>query len=121
MSSVLIVDDAVFMRRMLADLFEEAGLEVVGEAGDGQEAVALFEELNPDFVTMDVVMPNMNGVEAVRRILKADPDACIVMVSAIGQESMIVEAMDAGARDYIVKPFRKEDVLAAVERLLEDR
>lgn len=118
MTRVMVVDDALFMRQMLCDIFEEAGFEIVRQAADGQEAVDGFRELRPDVVTMDVVMPEKNGVEAVREIIAEDPGARIVMVSAIGQESMIVEAMTAGACEYIVKPFQKDDVLDAVRRSL---
>ncbi len=110
----LIVDDAVFMRKILRDIFVDHGYEIIAEAGDGHEAVQAYREHQPDFVTMDVVMPRMNGIEAVKAICGEDGTAAIVMVSAIGQESMIAQALDIGARDYVVKPFRKEDVLAAV-------
>lgn len=121
MSRVLIVDDAVFMRRMLRDIITEGGLEVVGEAADGDEALAQVRELRPELITMDVVMPNRNGVSATREIMAEFPDTRVVMVSAMGQESMILEAMEAGACDYIVKPFRKEEVVDTLKRALARR
>jgi len=108
------------MRKMLSDIFTDAGHNVIGQAANGEEAVNQFSELSPDLVTMDVMMRLKNGVEAVREIIAAAPAAKIVMISSIGQESMVVEAMTAGAGDYVVKPFRTDDVLSAANRLLED-
>lgn len=120
MLRVLVVDDAAFMRQMLGDLLQEAGHIVVGEASNGHEALSLYRTLKPDVVTMDIVMPHMSGIEAVRAILEEDAQAKIIVISAIGQEAMITEALDCGVRDYIVKPFRREDVLAAVARIGAD-
>lgn len=117
MASVMIVDDALFMRRMLRDILESADFEVIGEAENGEAAVEMFERLRPTLVTMDVVMPHLNGVEATRKILELEPQTRVVMVSAMGQESMILEAMEAGASDYIVKPFRKEEVVETLRRV----
>jgi two-component system chemotaxis response regulator CheY len=114
---VLIVDDALFMRNMLRDIFTRGGFEVVGEAGDGEEAVARYRELRPDLVTLDIVMPKMTGLEALRQIVAEDPEACVLMCSALGQEALILEAVEGGARDFIIKPFREPQVLAVARRL----
>ena len=115
---VLIVDDAIFMRNIIKDIFSSGGFEVVGEAANGLEAVEKFRELKPDLTTMDLVMPFKNGIEATREIVKADPKAVVIMCSALGQEAMVMEAIEAGAVDFIVKPPRAEDVLAVVKKVL---
>ena len=115
---VLIVDDALFMRNTLRDIFTSAGFSVVGEADDGVQAVSLFRELKPDLVTMDIVMPYKSGIYATREIVQIDPSGVVVMCSALGQESLVMEAIEAGATDFIVKPFRPEDVLAVVRKVL---
>jgi two-component system, chemotaxis family, chemotaxis protein CheY len=115
---VLVVDDAIFMRTMLKDIFSSGGFEVVGEAANGIEAVDKFKELKPDLTTMDVVMPFKSGVDATREIIKSDGNALIIMCSALGQDSLVMEAFEAGAIDYIVKPFKAEDVLAVVKKVL---
>ncbi|ADL12844.1 response regulator [Acetohalobium arabaticum] len=107
---ILIVDDAQFMRTMLSQLIEENGYEVLGEAENGQEAVEMYKEVNPDLVTMDITMPDMDGIEATEAILEIDPDAKIVMCSAMGQKPMVVDALEAGAKDFIVKPIQPEKV-----------
>ena len=117
---ILIVDDAIFMRNMIKDIFASGGFEVVGEAANGLEAVERYKELKPDLTTMDIVMPFKSGIEATREIVKLDGDALIVMCSALGQESLVMEAIEAGASDFIVKPFRGEDVLAVVKKVLGD-
>ncbi len=117
---VLIVDDALFMRNMLKEIFAKAGYEVVGEAGNGIEAVDSYRELKPDLVTMDIVMPLRSGIEALKEIVLGDPEARVVMCSALGQESLILEAVQAGARDFIVKPFKEERVLEVVRRVVAD-
>lgn len=114
---VLIVDDALFMRNMLRDIFTRGGFAVVGEAGDGEEAVARYQELRPDLVTLDIVMPKVSGLQALVQIIAIDPEACIVMCSALGQEALILEAVEGGARDFIIKPFREAQVLAIAQRL----
>lgn len=114
---VLIVDDALFMRNMLRDIFSRGGFEVVGEAGDGEEAVTQFQQLRPDLVTLDIVMPKVTGLQALRQIIALDPEACIVMCSALGQEALILEAVEGGAQDFIIKPFREQQVLAIANRL----
>jgi two-component system chemotaxis response regulator CheY len=115
---VLIVDDALFMRSMIRDIFSREGFEVVGEAENGAEAVRLQRELKPDLITMDIVMPVMDGITALREIVGVDPGASVIMVSALGQESLIAEAIEAGARDFIVKPFQASRVLKVVQSAL---
>jgi two-component system chemotaxis response regulator CheY len=116
---VLVADDAAFMRQMIRDILEAEGLEVVGEAVDGVEAVEAFERLHPDLVTMDIVMPRCSGIDAVKRILSLDPGARVVMCSALGQETLVMEAVQAGAKDFIVKPFKPESVSATLKKVLE--
>ena len=117
-ATVLIVDDAIFMRTMIADILKQVDFEVVGEAANGVEAVEKYKELRPDLVTMDIVMPDMGGIDAVREIMKQDPNARILMCSAMGQQGLVVEAIQAGAREFVVKPFQPSRVLEAVQRLL---
>lgn len=116
--SVLICDDAIFMRRMISDILTQAGFRVAGEASNGVQAVELYKSLKPDLVTMDIVMPEMGGIDAVREIVRNDPDARILMCSAMGQQALVIEAIEAGARDFIVKPFQPGRVLEAVQRVL---
>jgi two-component system chemotaxis response regulator CheY len=106
------------MRTMISDILSQAGFEVVGEAESGVEAVQKYRQLKPDLVTMDIVMPDMGGIEAVREICKTDPDAKILMCSAMGQQALVVEAIQAGARDFVVKPFQPSRVLEALQRVL---
>ena len=115
---VLIVDDAVFMRNMIRDIFTSGGFQVVGEAANGLEAVEKYRELRPDLTTMDIVMPFKSGIEATREIVKVDPRAVVIMCSALGQEALVMEAIEAGASDFIVKPFKSEDVIAVVKKVL---
>jgi two-component system chemotaxis response regulator CheY len=115
---VLVCDDAIFMRTMISDILTQAGFEVVGEAESGSQAVEKYHALKPDLVTMDIVMPDMGGIEAVREICKRDPDAKILMCSAMGQQALVVEAIQAGAKDFVVKPFQPSRVLEAVQRVL---
>lgn len=122
-SRVLIVDDAIFMRRMLGDILKKEGFEVCGEAENGKDAIEKYKELKPDLVTMDIVMPKTNdidGIDAVKEIIKISPQANIVMVSAMGQHALVVEAIQAGAKDFIVKPFQPSQVLGALRRVLEN-
>lgn|SRR5690606_7603618 len=116
--TVLICDDAIFMRTMIRDILQQAGFEVVGEAETGAQAVERYRELKPDLVTMDIVMPDMGGIDAVRQIVAEDPDAKILMCSAMGQQALVIEAIQAGARDFVVKPFQPSRVLEAVQRVL---
>ena len=113
---VLIVDDAAFMRTMIADIVKrDEAFEVVGQASTGAEAVERYRELKPDLVTMDIVMPEMDGIEATRQIMEEDPEARIVMCSALGQEALVIESIAAGARDFIIKPFTAEKVLQVLQ------
>ena len=116
--TVLVCDDAIFMRTMISDILSQAGFEVVGEAESGVQAVEKYRLLKPDLVTMDIVMPDMGGIEAVREICKDDPEARILMCSAMGQQALVVEAIQAGAKDFVVKPFQPSRVLEAVQRVL---
>jgi two-component system chemotaxis response regulator CheY len=115
---VLVCDDAIFMRTMISDILSGAGYEVVGEAETGVQAIERYRALRPDLVTMDIVMPDMGGIEAVREIVKGDADAKILMCSAMGQQALVVEAIQAGAKDFVVKPFQPSRVLEAVQRVL---
>ena len=115
---MLVCDDAIFMRTMISDILTQAGFEVVGEAESGSQAVERYRALKPDLVTMDIVMPDMGGIEAVREICKTDPEAKILMCSAMGQQALVVEAIQAGAKDFVVKPFQPSRVLEAVQRVL---
>ncbi|ABR30792.1 chemotaxis protein CheY [Thermosipho melanesiensis] len=114
---ILVVDDAAFMRMMLKDIITKAGHEVVGEAANGKEAVEKYKELKPDIVTMDITMPEMNGIEAIKEIKKIDPNATIIVCSAMGQQAMVIEAIQAGAKDFIVKPFQAARVIEAIQKV----
>lgn len=119
---ILIVDDALFMRKMLTDIIKKDGFEVCAEAENGKEAIEKYKELKPDAVTMDIIMPKIDeidGIAAVKEILKIDPQAKIIMVSAMGQHSLVIEAIQAGAKDFIVKPFQPSRVIEALRRILE--
>lgn len=113
---VLIVDDAAFMRMMIKDILSKNGFEVVGEAENGAKAVEKWQELRPDLTTMDITMPEMDGISAVKQIKKIDPSAKVIMCSAMGQQAMVIEAIQSGARDFIVKPFQPDRVLEAVRK-----
>lgn len=115
---VLIVDDAAFMRMMIKDILGKNGYQIVGEAENGIKAIEKYTELKPDLVIMDITMPEMDGIEAVKKIMANDADAVIVMCSAMGQQAMVIEAIQAGAKDFIVKPFQPERVLEAVNKVL---
>lgn len=117
--SVLIVDDAAFMRMMIKDILEKNGFEVVGEAENGTVAVEKYKELEPDLVTMDITMPEKDGITALREIKEHNPDAIVIMCSAMGQQAMVIDAIQAGAKDFIVKPFQAERVIEAVTKALE--
>jgi len=116
---VLVADDARFMRQLIREIIEPEGFEVVGEAADGRSVVEEFAKLRPDIVTMDIVMPKRSGIDAVREILALDAGARIAMVSALGQEALVMEALQAGASDYIVKPFKPEAVVATLRKVVE--
>ncbi|MBC7116756.1 MAG: response regulator [Pseudothermotoga sp.] len=114
---VLIVDDAAFMRMLLKDIITKAGYEVAGEAANGVEAVEKYKELKPDVVTMDITMPEMDGITAIKKIKEIDPNAKIIVCSAMGQQAMVIEAIQAGAKDFIVKPFQHSRVIEALQKL----
>lgn len=115
---ILIVDDAAFMRMMIKDILTKNGYDVIGEANDGQQAVEKYKELSPDLVTMDITMPEMDGITALKEIRKYDPNAKVIMCSAMGQQAMVIDAIQAGAKDFIVKPFQADRVLEAIKKTL---
>ena len=117
MAKVLIVDDAAFMRISIKNMLTKNGYEVVGEAENGAIGVEMYKELKPDIVTMDITMPEMSGLDALKEINKIDPHAKVVMVSAMGQEAMVREAIVSGAKGFIVKPFKEEGIIAAIKKL----
>lgn len=117
-AKVLIVDDAAFMRMMIKDILEKNGFEIIGEANNGLKAVEIYKKEKPDVVTMDITMPDMDGIEAVKEIRAFDPGAKIVMCSAMGQQTMVMDAIRAGARDFIVKPFQPDRVLEAIKKVV---
>jgi two-component system chemotaxis response regulator CheY len=118
MPTVLIADDAAFMRMMIKNILSEAGYEIAGEAENGAVAVAKYKELKPDLTTMDITMPEMDGIAALKEIRTLDPEARVVMCSAMGQQAMVIESIQAGARDFIVKPFQADRVLEAISKAL---
>ncbi|AZS16104.1 MULTISPECIES: response regulator [Paenibacillus] len=115
---ILIVDDAAFMRMMVRDILTKNGFEVVGEAQDGAQAIEKYKELHPDLVTMDITMPEMDGIAALKEIKKMDPNAKVIMCSAMGQQAMVIDAIQAGAKDFIVKPFQSDRVIEAINKTL---
>jgi two-component system chemotaxis response regulator CheY len=115
---ILIVDDAAFMRMMIKDILTKNGYEVVGEAADGMQAVEKFKELRPDLVTMDITMPEMEGITALKEIKAVEPNAVVIMCSAMGQQAMVIDAIQAGAKDFIVKPFQADRVIEAIQKAL---
>ena len=118
MARVLVVDDAAFMRKMVSDALTKGGHEVVGEAGDGVEAVARYQQLRPEVTTLDITMPEKDGLAALKEIIAFDPAARVIMCSALGQESKVLESIKAGARDFVVKPFQADRVLEAIGKAL---
>ena len=116
LKTLLVVDDAAFMRLNLKNILKDK-YEIVGEAENGKEAVEMYQELEPDYVTMDITMPEMDGLEAIKAIMDIDPAAQIVVCSAMGQQKMVIQAIDTGAKDFIVKPFKDERVINALENL----
>jgi two-component system chemotaxis response regulator CheY len=119
MARILVADDASFMRQMIREIVELEGHEVVAEASDGIEAIDQFKSHHPDVVTMDIVMPRRSGIDAVKAILEFDPTARVVMCSALGQETLVTEALQAGAHDFIVKPFKPDSVIDTLKKVLE--
>ncbi|WP_248928814.1 response regulator [Paenibacillus hamazuiensis] len=118
MARIMVVDDAAFMRAMLKTMLTEEGHEVVAEASNGLEAVQMYASAKPDLVTMDITMPELDGVGAVKEIRKNDPGAKIIMCSAMGQKAMVVEAISSGAKDFVVKPFQKDRVIESINKVL---
>ncbi|GIO10868.1 chemotaxis protein CheY [Cohnella xylanilytica] len=115
---ILIVDDAAFMRMMIRDILTKNGYEVVGEAQDGAQAIEKYKELLPDLITMDITMPEMDGIAALKEIRKIDSNAKVIMCSAMGQQAMVIDAIQAGAKDFIVKPFQADRVIEAIKKTL---
>jgi two-component system chemotaxis response regulator CheY len=118
MARVLVVDDAAFMRKMVTDALSGGGHEIVGEAANGDEAVQRFQELRPDVMTLDITMPEKDGLAALKEIIAVDPGAKVVMCSALGQESKVLESIKLGAKDFVVKPFQADRVLSAIDKAL---
>lgn len=118
MARILVVDDAAFMRMTIRQMIEPQGHEVVGEAGTGVEAIEMYSKVKPEVVLMDITMPDMNGIEAVKRIKELDNNAKVIMCSAVGQQMQIAEAIKNGAENFIVKPFQKETLYAAINKVL---
>lgn len=117
-NGILLVDDAAFMRMMIKDILSKNGFEILGEAENGAKAVEKYKELTPDLVIMDITMPEMDGIQAVKAIKEINPNAKIIMCSAMGQQGMVIEAIQAGAKDFIVKPFQADRVIEAVKKVL---
>lgn len=118
-NKILIVDDAAFMRMMIKDILTKNGYNVVGEAENGAKAIEKYKELNPDLVIMDITMPEIDGIQAVKAMKKLDENANIIMCSAMGQQAMVIESIQAGAKDFIVKPFQADRVIEAVRKVLQ--
>ena len=116
--NILICDDAAFMRMMIKDILTKNGYNIVGEAENGAKAVEKYSELKPDLVLMDITMPEMDGIEALKKIKASDPNASIIMCSAMGQQAMVIESIQSGAKDFIVKPFQVDRVLEAVQKVV---
>lgn len=119
MKKILLADDAAFMRMMIKSALAKAGYTEICEASDGAEAVKVYQAEKPDLVFMDITMPNMNGLEALKEIRNVDPNAAVVMCSAMGQESMVIDAIKSGARDFIVKPFKPERIIETAQKILQ--
>ena len=118
--NILICDDAAFMRMMIKDILTKNGYNIAGEAENGAKAVEKYAELKPDLVLMDITMPEMDGIEALKKIKETDPNAAVIMCSAMGQQAMVIESIQSGAKDFIVKPFQADRVLEAVRKLLDN-
>ena len=118
MAKILIVDDAAFMRMMIKDILTKNGYEIAAEAENGQKAVEKYQETNPDLVLMDITMPEMDGIQALKNIKEVDAGAKVIMCSAMGQQAMVIEAIQSGAKDFIVKPFQADRVLEAVKKVV---
>lgn len=118
-SSILIVDDLAFVRMMIKDILIKYGFTICGEASNGVEAIKKYNELKPDVVLLDITMPVMNGLETLQRIILMDPHAKIIMCSALGQQKLIISAIQSGAKDFIVKPFKEERLISALKKVIE--
>ena len=116
--NILICDDAAFMRMMIKDILTKNGYNVVGEAENGAKAIEKYQEVKPDLVLMDITMPEMDGIQALKAIKAADPTAAVIMCSAMGQQAMVIESIQSGAKDFIVKPFQQDRVLEAVRKVV---
>lgn len=116
--NILVCDDAAFMRMMIKDILTKNGYNIAGEAENGLKAVEKYNETKPDLVLMDITMPEMDGIQALKQIKATDPSACVIMCSAMGQQAMVIEAIQSGAKDFIVKPFQAERVLEAVKKVV---
>ena len=116
--NILICDDAAFMRMMIKDILTKNGYNIAGEAENGIKAIEKYAEVKPDLVLMDITMPEMDGIEALKRIKAADPNASVIMCSAMGQQAMVIESIQAGAKDFIVKPFQADRVIEAVQKVV---
>ena len=116
--NILICDDAAFMRMMIKDILTKNGYNIAGEAENGIKAIEKYVEVKPDLVLMDITMPEMDGIEALKRIKAADPNASVIMCSAMGQQAMVIESIQAGAKDFIVKPFQADRVIEAVQKVV---
>ena len=116
--NILICDDAAFMRMMIKDILTKNGYNVVGEAGNGAKAIEKYNETKPDLVLMDITMPEMDGIQALKKIKESDPKAMVIMCSAMGQQAMVIESIQSGAKDFIVKPFQADRVLEAVKKVV---
>ena len=116
--NILICDDAAFMRMMIKDILTKNGYTVIGEAENGAKAAEKYAELKPDLVLMDITMPEMDGIQALKKIKEADPSATVIMCSAMGQQAMVIESIQSGAKDFIVKPFQADRVLEAVRKVV---
>lgn len=116
--NILVCDDAAFMRMMIKDILTKNGYNIAGEAENGQKAVEKYNETKPDLVLMDITMPEMDGIQALKKIKEMDPGASVIMCSAMGQQAMVIEAIQSGAKDFIVKPFQTERVLEAVKKVV---
>lgn len=118
MANILIVDDAAFMRMMVKDILTKNGYNVIGEATNGNEAIEKYKELKPDLVTMDITMPDKDGIQALKEIKALDSNAKVIMCSAMGQQAMVIESIQAGAKDFIVKPFQADKVVESVKKAI---
>ena len=123
MANILIVDDSKFMRKMLSGILAEEGHQIVGEAENAKEAMELYKKLNPDLVTLDIIMPEVEGVDAIlalKEMINVNPQAKVVMISAMGQEEVVGECIEVGAKDFIVKPFQPSNIAGVVDRVLKE-